>query len=158
MSARLARISVQQLVWTAQNNGDNAGLPVRFQVDGAVHPTLLGVPVRRLVDSGSADDTLAPVSIDTPRQTDTSSIPVTSPFRVTGRAAAFEGNVQWELRQGATVVRRGFTTASQCCTLSPYSFEVHAPPGDYTLVVRDVDVSKGEGSGGSQDSKAVLVR
>ena len=36
---------------------------------------------------------------------------MSSPFTVTGKAAAFEGNVQWELKQGATVVRRGFTTA-----------------------------------------------
>jgi hypothetical protein len=70
---------------------------------------------------------------------------VASPFVVQGRAATFEGNVQWELRQGSTVVERGFTTAGECCTLSPYSFSVRAEPGDYTLVVHDEDVSDGEG-------------
>jgi immunoglobulin-like protein involved in spore germination/sporulation and spore germination protein len=157
MSPALARISVQQLVWTAQSNADNGRLPVLFEVDGAVRPTLLGVRERTPVRAASADDVLAPVSIDTPRQSDQSSIPVSSPFRVTGRAAAFEANVQWELKQGDTVVRHGFTTAGQCCTLSPYSFTVSAPPGAYTLVVHDEDASDGEGVGRSEDSKAVLV-
>jgi hypothetical protein len=158
MSPTVARMSVQQLIWTAQNNADNGRLPVLFEIDGAVRPTLLGVPDARPLRAASADNALAPVSIDTPRQSDQSSIPVTSPFRVTGRAAAFEANVQWELKHGDTVVRRGFTTAGQCCTLSPYSFTVSAPPGAYTLFVHDEDASGGAGSGGrSQDSKAVLV-
>ena len=160
MSPALARMSVQQLIWTAQNNGDNGALPVLFEVDGAVRPTLLGVRDRTPLQAASPNDALAPVSIDTPRQSDQSSIPVTSPFRVTGRAAAIEANVQWELKQGDTVVRRGFTTAAQCCTLAPYSFTVSAPPGAYTLIVHDEDASGREGNGGngrSQDSKAVLV-
>ena len=83
---------------------------------------------------------------------------VTSPFKVTGKAAAFEGNVQWELDQGATVVRRGFTTARACCTLSPYSFTVTAPPGTYTLVVHDENVSNGEGRPPTRDTISVHVQ
>ena len=81
-----------------------------------------------------------------------------SPFTVTGRAAAFEANVQWELMQGDTVVKRGFTTAEECCTLAPYSFEVTAPPGTYTLVVHDEDPSGGEGLAPWQDTKEITVR
>ena len=63
---------------------------------------------------------------------------------MSGLAAAFEANVQWELMQGGTVVKKGFTTAEECCTMAPYSFTVDAPPGDYTIVVHDEDAS-GEG-------------
>ena len=83
---------------------------------------------------------------------------VSSPFTVTGKAAAFEGNVQWELKQGSTLVRRGFTTTKVCCTLSPYRFKVTAPPGDYTLVVHDEDVSDGEGAPPSRDTKLLHVQ
>jgi hypothetical protein len=54
-------------------------------------------------------------------------------------------------------VRHGFTTARECCTQSPYSFTVTAPPGDYTLVVHDTDESDGEGVGTSEDTKRVKV-
>ena len=63
----------------------------------------------------------------------------------------------WELKRGDAVVRNGFTTAQECCTLAPYSFTVTAPPGDYTLVVHDTDESDGEGVGTSQDTKDITV-
>ncbi len=81
---------------------------------------------------------------------------VSSPFTVSGKAAAYEGNVQWELMQGSTVVRRGFTTTKVCCTPSPYSFAVKAPAGSYTLVVHDEDV--GEGLPPARDTVQVTVQ
>ena len=81
---------------------------------------------------------------------------VSSPFTVSGKAAAYEGNVQWELKQGSTVVRRGFKTAKVCCMLSPYTFTVKAPPGIYTLVVHDEDV--GEGPPPARDTAQVWVQ
>ena len=45
---------------------------------------------------------------------------------------------EYTLRRGDDTVRNGFTTARECCTLSPYSFEVTAPPGDYTLELFDL--------------------
>ena len=56
------------------------------------------------------------------------------------------------------VVKDGFATAQECCTLSPYSFEVTAKPGDYVLRVYDADMSGGEGPGEHEDTKAVTVR
>jgi hypothetical protein len=83
---------------------------------------------------------------------------VTSPFTVSGLAAAFEANVQWELMKGDQEIRRGFTTAEECCTMAPYSFRVkNVPPGDYTLVVHDSDPSGGEGPAPWTDTKAVTV-
>ena len=90
---------------------------------------------------GAADDVLAQVQVTTPADGATVA---PDPFTVEGRAAAFEANVQWELMQGDTVVKQGFTTAEECCTLSPYSFPIHRPPpGTYTLVVHDEDASGG---------------
>jgi hypothetical protein len=98
---------------------------------------------------------LAPVSIEEPAQDTT----VDSPFRVAGDAVAFEATVVWELRDGDRVVQEGSAMARECCTLSPYSFEVTAPPGSYTLVVHDEDASGGaEGAGQVEDTKRVVVR
>lgn len=81
-----------------------------------------------------------------------------SPFTVTGKAAAFEATVEWELAKDGTVVKDGFTTAEECCTLSPYSFEVTVDPGTYTLTVRNTDPSDGEGKPPAEASREITVR
>jgi len=96
---------------------------------------------------------MAPVQIDSP----TDGATVSETFTVTGRAEAFEANVVWELKQGDKVVKTDFATAQECCTLSPYSFEVTAPPGTYTLVVHDTDES-GEGRPVNEDTKEIIVK
>ena len=153
MSPGTARAAVQQLVLTAQS-ATRHRFPVRFLLDGRPTATVLGERVGHQVTGRRDDSVLAAVSIRSPQQDAT----VGSPFTVTGQAATFEANVQWELTQGDTVVRRGFTTARECCTLSPYSFKVSAPPGVYTLVVHDEDMSDGEGVGSFQDTKSITVR
>ncbi|MEO5711200.1 MAG: Gmad2 immunoglobulin-like domain-containing protein [Nocardioidaceae bacterium] len=154
MSPASAALALDQVVRSAQS-AFRSRLPVTFLLDGRPTPTLLGLPASQPV-FGSSDEKLSPVQVDAPSDGAT----VGSPFTVTGRAAAFEANVQWELVQGSTVVKRGFTTAEECCTLSPYSFEVSAPPGDYTLVVHDEDASGGAegGAGQVEDTKRVTVR
>ena len=157
LGADEARMAVQQAVLTVGAAGADER-PVVFFVDGTRADRLLGVDVSTPVRAGSPDDVLAPVSISSPPDiSDEDMATHSSPLRVTGRAAAFEGTVLWELRQGDTVVKRGFTTAKQCCTLSPYSFTVSAPPGDYTLVVHDQDVSDGEGVPVSADTKRITI-
>jgi Immunoglobulin-like domain of bacterial spore germination/Sporulation and spore germination len=152
MSRADAAMALQQLVYTAQD-ASGSRRPVTFLVDGRPAPTVLGEPTRRPVPAG---DALTAVTVTSPVDGATT----TSPFLVTGRAAAFEADVQWELvRPGGTVARRGFTTAAECCTLSPYRFRVQAPPGDYTLVVHDEDASGGESRvPPAQDTKRVTVR
>lgn len=146
------RVMLQALVWTA-DAATSTELPVVFQVDGnppgAALPTDTSVPVRR----DNADSVLSPVSISSP----TEGAKVPAQFEVTGMASVFEANVVWELKQGDRVVRNGFATATECCTLSPYTFTVTATPGDYTLVVHDTDESDGEGIGTSQDTKNITV-
>ena len=98
---------------------------------------MLGIDTSAPVERASGDSVLSTVSIATPGE----GAVVPTRFEVTGQAATFEANVVWELKQGDKIVRNGFTTARECCTLSPYSFFVTATPGDYTLVVHDTDES-----------------
>lgn len=151
MDDQRAQLALQSLVWTA--TGPDART-VTFTVGGAKAYEVLGLDTAQPLRRASADSVLAPVSITSPDHGDV----VGTTFEVTGRAAAFEANVQWELMQGDRVVRNGFTTAEECCTLAPYSFTVKAKPGDYTLVVHDEDVSGGEGNGENRDTKQITVR
>ena len=135
-----AELALQALVWTAQA-ATNSDAPVRFTIDGQPVDRVYGVDTANPVQRTSEDSVVSPVLIDSPAQ----GAKVPTQFEVTGRAATFEANVVWELKRGDATVRNGFTTAQECCTLSPYSFTVTAPPGDYTLVVHDTDESDGEG-------------
>lgn len=153
LSRQDAALAVQQLVRTAQGVVGRR-LPVTFLVDGRPAASVLGEATSRPVAAAATEVTLTPVSVGVPLDGST----VTSPFTVEGEASAFEANVQWELVRDGAVVKRGFATARECCTLSPYSFTVTAPPGDYTLVVHDEDVSGGEGNGQTRDTKRVTVR
>jgi hypothetical protein len=153
MDNEMAQMAVQSLVWTANAAAELTG-PVGFTVTGTPVTQLLGVPTSGPVEQAGADSALSPVSITTPGDGAT----VSTQFDVTGQAATFEANVVWELKQGDRVVREGFTTAQECCTLSPYAFTITVPPGDYTLVVHDTDESDGEGVGLTQDTKRVTVQ
>jgi hypothetical protein len=146
-----AEITLQAIVHTV-DGALQASTPVEFEIDGARASTVLGVDTAQPLTRAATDDVQAPVWVVDPSNEST----VDSPFTVTGQAATSEANVQWELKDGDRAVRRGFTTADECCTTSPYSFTVTAPPGTYTLVVHDTD----ESGGGkvNADTKEVTVR
>jgi len=146
-----AEIALQAIVHTV-DGVLQASTPVEFEIDGARASTVLGVDTARPLTRAATDEVQAPVWVVDPSNEST----VDSPFTVTGQAATPEANVQWELKDGDRVVRRGFTTADECCTTSPYSFTVTAPTGTYTLVVHDTD----ESGGGKvdTDTKEVTVR
>ncbi len=154
MSEETAQMVLQSLVWTA-DQATTSSKPVRFVVHGQPAAQVLGLDTSAPVAAAGADSVMSTVSIDYPIQ----DADLPSVFEVRGRAATFEANVVWELKQGGRVVRQGFATATQCCTLSPYSFTVSAPdgPGRYTLVVHDTDESDGEGVGTSEDTKDITV-
>jgi hypothetical protein len=153
MSQGDAELAVQQLLFSAQAGLGKGQVPVQLLLDGQHTDTILGVPSSEPLAAGNPDDVEALVQVDTPAGGAT----VSSPFTVSGRAATFEANVVWELKQGDTVVKKGFTTAQECCTLAPYSFEVKAPAGSYTLVVHDTDES-GQGLPVDEDTKEITVR
>ena len=144
---------LQAVVWTA-DAASRTDLPVRFLVDGQRVDRLFGADTSAPVARVGADSVLAPVSITSP--TEGATVPRT--FRVTGTASTFEGNVIYELEREGRRTQTGYTTARECCTTSPYSFEVTVPPGRYTLVVHDTDESDGEGVGVSRDTREITVR
>ncbi len=150
-----ARLAVQQLVYTAQAVVQQR-LPVVFSdADGVALDSLLGVDVSPQASAAPALEVQAPVWVIAPQDGEE----VGRTFTVDGRGAFFEANVSWQLLgQDGAVVDEGFATAQECCTLSPYSFEVTAAPGDYVLRVYDADVSGGEGPGEQEDTKRVTVR
>lgn len=149
-----ARAAVQQLVFTAQA-GFGSRAPVRFLLDGASTPTLLGVPTAEPVAAGDLMTEQGTVWVISPQDGDT----VDGSFTVEGRGAFFEATVSWQLLQDGTTVQEGFSTATECCTLAPYSFTVSdVAPGDYVLRVYDADVSGGEGGPEAQDTKRITVR
>jgi hypothetical protein len=149
-----ARLAVQQLVYTAQAVVQERAPVVLTDADGRPLETLLGVGVSPQVEAAPALEVQAPVWVITPQDGAT----VRRTFTVEGRGAFFEANVSWQLLRGDEVVDEDFTTAQECCTLSPYSFEVTAEPGDYVLRVYDADVSDGEGPGEQEDTKRITVR
>jgi hypothetical protein len=145
-------VAAQALVWTLDDVLQRP-VDVRFTAQGHPMTALLGSHLDGPVSKGSADQVLSPVSINLPEDAQ-----LASGTTIRGQAAAFEANVVWELRQGGTVVEHGYTTAGQCCTLSPYAFVLQAPPGDYELVVHDSDPSGGEGRGPITDTKDIEIR
>ena len=148
-----AQMALQALAWTADAVSSGAG-PVIFTVAGAPTDQVLGVDTSTAVQRANADSALATVSIGSPSE----GAVVGTTFAVKGQAATFEANVVWELEAAGKTVQQGFTTAGECCTLSPYEFTVTAEPGEYTLVVHDTDMSDGEGVGTSQDTKQITVQ
>ena len=153
MNGATAETAVQSLVRTA-TTAVGSTQPVTFTAAGTPVDDVLGVATSAPVAPAGDDTILATVLVESPTQGAT--VPTT--FTVKGRAATFEANVVWELKRGDDTVRNGFTTARECCTLAPYSFEVTAPPGEYTLVGHDTDESDGEGIGTSQDTKQITVQ
>jgi hypothetical protein len=151
--SRTARLALQQVVYTA-DQVTGTRLPVRFLVGGRASSTVLGEPASRPIAPAAVDATVAPVYVLTPGE----GASVARSFTVTGRASAFEGTVQWELRKGDGTTTTGYTTTRECCRLSPYSFRVTAPPGSYTLTVHDEDVSDGEGTPVTRETRTLTVR
>jgi hypothetical protein len=150
MDAKTASMAVEQLVRTAQGALKSGRVPVQFLVNDNHIDTLFGVPVAEPVSAAPDDKVLAHVWVNTPLD----GAQVKAGDRVEGLANAFEANVTWQLKQGNTVVKDGFTTAEQAFTMSPFSFRLPAvPAGVYTLVVSEDDPSGGEGGGPDFDTK-----
>jgi len=145
-------IAIQSLVWTVDGVLQRPA-PVHFTVNGSTPVSLLGTPARASYSASPRDAVLSSVSLDLAE-----GARLNSGTTIRGMASAYEGDVVWTLRQGSTVVRRGFTTAEQCCTLAPFAFTLDAPAGNYTLSVSDTNASGGEGNAVTTDSKDVEIR
>jgi hypothetical protein len=150
-----ASMAVEQLLYTAQEAlglGNDAS--VQLIVDGRHQATLMGVPISEGLAAGDPLAVQGTVWITAPQDGET----IDNGMRIRGRGAFTEANVSWQLLDGLRVVKRGFTMAAECCRLSPFSFVLDAPPGNYTIRVYAADMSGGEGFGEADDTKRITIR
>ena len=156
MSAREAKLAVQQLVYTMQGvQGER--LPVIIQDDKGP-TTLFGLDSSEGFKAGKQLDVLGLVNVTTPEEGST----VPDVFTASGVASSFEATVPWEIRDGSgTAVTEGFATAEGWINkLFPWETEVDVSglePGVYTFVAMTDDPSGGEGAGPTEDTKAIIV-
>jgi hypothetical protein len=150
-----AALMIQQLVYTASAAVD-ASAPVKLLIEGKPAGELWGVVSwTKAVKRADPLDVRQLVSVESP--VDGSS--VTSPVTVSGVAATFEANVPWRVRNDrGKVVKKGFTTAAEAFTFSPYSFTVELEPGTYTIEVREDDPSGGAAGPAMVDTKSIVVK
>ena len=141
----VARVAVQELVWTAQAAVGKGTIPVTFEIaDGS--SAMFG----QYPDEYYRD--LAPIWITAPARDQV--LPSGKAVVVKGEATVFEANVRWELKRGSTVAKTGFATASVGGPgRGDYSFSLGAlAPGSYTIRVFEMSM---EGSGKVSSEKAV---
>lgn len=110
-----ARISVQQLVWTAQGAVGRGPIPVRFVVADGSRELFGRLPIDRDYNRPASTDLyyedLAPIWINRPTRGE---VVDGSDVLVSGEATTFEGAFQWQLLDGAdgSVLDSGFGQAS----------------------------------------------
>lgn len=150
-----AALMIQQLVYTATAANGTPGGSVELLIEGRPAGELWGVVTwTGAVRRADPLDVRVLVAIDTP----TEGAAVTSPVTVSGEAAAFEATVPWRvLDQDGKVVKRGFTTAAEAFTFSPYSFTVRLKPGTYTVEVAEDDPSGGTAGPPMTDTRTIVV-
>jgi hypothetical protein len=155
MKASFASASVDQILWTVKDAFSATDkVAVQILSDGSPVDRLLGVPVAEPLAFPDPGLSLAQVWITNLEEGDS----VTSPVRVKGLGAAFEGQIVWRVYdESGQLVKKGWTLAEDCCRMAPYSFKVRLTPGTYTIVVEDTDPSGGEAPGPWQDSKTITV-
>jgi hypothetical protein len=153
MSARAARLAIQQLVYTLQGVQQER-VPVVIE-RGDTDPRLFGRATGSPVTNAKALSVLGLVNVTSPEQGATVS---GDTLAASGVASSFEATVPWEIRRGDQVVLDGFATAEGWMDkLYPWETEIDVSglePGDYTFVARTDDPSGGaEGAGPVEDSK-----
>ena len=143
-----ARISVQQLVWTAQGAVGQGPIPVRFAVaDGS--DLLFGrLPTDRDYNRPASSDLyyedLAPIWVNRPTRGE---VVDGSNVVVSGEATTFEGSLQWQLLSGTdgTVLESGFGQASAGGPArGTYEIGLGAlEPGEYQIRVFELSMEDG---------------
>ncbi|MEO8829981.1 Gmad2 immunoglobulin-like domain-containing protein [Lapillicoccus sp.] len=141
------QMAVQQLVWTATAVAQQSAPVFIGATGGVIFESVPANVFKRPADARLADE-IAPIWVDNPSAGQT--VAATARVVVTGQACVFEATVGWQLRQGAAVVRKGFTTASSGCPQQgSWSVDLGTlAPGDYTFV--GIESSAADGSVASQ--------
>jgi hypothetical protein len=152
----VARVAVQELVWTAQAAVGKGTIPVTFEIADGSSAMFGQYPAADRYNRPASRDEyyrdLAPIWITAPARDQV--LPSGKPVVVKGEATVFEANVRWELKRGSTVAKTGFATASVGGPgRGDYSFSLGAlAPGSYTIRVFEMSM---EGSGKVSSEKAV---
>ncbi|MBB6629344.1 hypothetical protein H5V45_18600 [Nocardioides sp. KIGAM211] len=157
MTTDEALLAVQQLVYTAQGVLQQR-LPVTFADADGNATQIFGIASEDGFGAADPLETLALASVTQPEEGET----VGPTFTAEGVASSFEATVPWEIRQGGSVVKKGFATADGWMDkLYPFRTDVDVSdlaPGTYTFVAMTDDPSGGEGGGPTEDSKTIVVR
>jgi hypothetical protein len=154
MSAAMANIAVQQLVYTIQGVFGDESQQVRVTEQGSSAGMLFGqVDSRQLFSRAQAADVQAKVWITSPVEGQL----VKAPFQVEGIAAAFEAGINWRAtnaKTGKTVQGHAMTKQGQ--SFAPYTYSLKLEPGYWKI--ETYLVSPQDGRMTDVDSKSVIVR
>ena len=159
MSAKDAKLALQQVVYTAQGVAQKR-LPVQFALDGATE-TVFGIDTSAGISAASPLAVLNHISLTTPEQGAAVS---GGSLHATGVGNSFEATVAWRVLQGDEVVDEGSDMLQgdwMQDKLVPFDFTVDVSgldPGDYTFWVSTDDPTGGtEGVGAMTDDKDFTI-
>jgi hypothetical protein len=155
MSAKQARLAVQQIVYTVQG-ALQTRVPVEFFHDGLA--PLFGIDEPSF-EAADQNDVLAFVNVTQPAEGAT----VSGTLEASGVANSFEATVPWQIRdESGKKVLDGFSNAEGWGDrLYPWQAQVDLTglaPGTYSFVAMTDDPSDGEGGGPTEDSKTITVK
>lgn len=141
------RVSVQQLVWTAQAAVGRGAIPVRFVLadgsDAIFGTQRVDRTYNRPASRDSYHEDLAPIWVTSPTR---GQVLAPGPVTVTGEACVFEATVSWQLYRDGTVVDQGFVTASVGAP-DRGTYEIHLgtlDPGSYAIRVYEPSAEDGQ--------------
>ena len=142
------RVSVQQLVWTAQAAVGRGTIPVRFELADGSDAMFGTQPVDRTYNRPASRDLyhedLAPIWVTAPTRGQV--LPAGRTVTVTGEACVFEATVSWELLRNGDVVDEGFVTASVGAP-GRGTYEIglgSLAPGSYAVRVFELSAEDGQ--------------
>jgi len=141
------RVTVQQLVWTAQAAVGKGTIPVRFELADGSDAMFGTQPVDRTYNRPASRDQyyedLAPIWVTTPTRGQV--LPAGRTVTVRGEACVFEATVSWELIREGAVVDKGFVTASVGAPdRGTYEIRLGSPrPGSYAVRVFELSAEDG---------------
>lgn len=158
MSARDARLAIQQMVYTLQGALQER-VPVQFVRESGGPQRLFDLDISAPIRQAKPLGVLGLVNVTSPEQGAT----VTGDtLQASGVASSFEATVPWQIRRDGQPVLDGFATAAGWMgKLYPWETEIDIsslPPGEYTFVAMTDDPSGGaEGAGPTEDSKDFTI-
>lgn len=147
LSEDTERVSVQQLVWTAQAAVGRGTIPVRFVLADGSDAIFGSQPVDRTYDRPASRDSyhedLAPLWVTSPTRGQRLA---GGPVTVTGEACVFEATVSWQLMRDGAVVDDGFVTASVGAPgRGTYEIPLDTlAPGSYAVRVYELSAEDGQ--------------